>query len=172
MVNGVFDGVFFFWKTRRILGKFSCLVKTVPPLCFSLLNVPMYGVSNLSSVKFFVDKNVLFFGLIVTIFFCVLFYFHFCLALVIFIPIVTQLFFIFVANVDAVLLVVGPISIVFNIVPSKISCGNYFKFSLYDLLIAICVVGNNSIYLFLLFFANNLNYCSNVWFIRSVWPCV
>ena len=160
------------WNFGKILvsGKSN---STVIFFTFIILNVPIYGVSNLLSVKFFVDKNVLFFGLIMKIlFFRTIFFLTFCLVLIILILIVAQLFFIFIANFNVFWLVMGLISIVFNIVPYKISCANYFKYSMYDLLIAIYIVGNNSTHLCLLFLANNLKYCSNVWFIRSVWPFI
>ena len=140
---------------------------------FNILNAPIYGVSNLSFVRFFVNNNALSFGLIITRFFFVSSLFlTFCLALVILIPIAAQLFFIFAANVDAAWLIVGPISTVFNIVPYNASCGDCFRFSFYDLLIAICAVGNSSTHLRLFFLVNNLRYCFNVWFIRFVWSSV
>ena len=135
MANGVSGGGFFyqktvkFWKNSRFWQKNS----TVVFFKFIILNVFIYGVSNLLFGKFFVDKNVLSPGLIVTkLFLRFIFVLIFCLVLVILIPIVAQLFFIFVANVVVVWLVMGPISTVFNIVPYKISCGNCFKFSMYD----------------------------------------
>ena len=82
--------------------------------------------------------------------------------------IAAQFFFFFVAKIDAVWLAVGPISIVLNFMPYNASCEDYFKFSLYDLFIAIYVVGNNSTHLCLLFPAKNRKYYSSVWFIRSV----
>ena len=122
-------------------------------LKFINLNAFIYVVSNLSSINFFIEKNVLSFGLIVAFFWIFL---TFYLVLVFLVFIVDQLFFIFVTNVDVVWLIVGPISIVLNVVPYNASRGDCFKFSLYDLLIAICAVGNNSIYLCLLSPANNL----------------
>ena len=90
------------WNFGKIFvfGKHN---STVVFLTFKPLNAPIYGLSNLSFVKFLVDNNALSFGLIVTgFFFFVQFFFFFCLALVILFPIVSQLFFIFAANVDAV----------------------------------------------------------------------
>ena len=90
---------------------------TVVFFTFIILNAPIYGVFNLSSVKFLVDKNALSPGLIVTkFFFASNLFLTFCLVLVILVPIAAQLFFILVANVDAAWFAVGPISIVFNIV--------------------------------------------------------
>ena len=110
MANSVLGGIFFikdawnFWKIL-VFGKNS---STVVFFTFNILNAPIYGVFNLSSVKFFVDKSVLSPGLIVTWFFSVSnFFLTFCLALFILIPIVAQLFFIFAANVDAVWLTVN-----------------------------------------------------------------
>ena len=171
MANGVFGGVFFI-KDAWNFGKIRVSSKdsfTVVFFTFTTLNVFMYGVSSLLFVKNFVDKNALFPGLMVTgFFFASIFSLTFCLVLVILVPIAAQLFFIFAANVDAAWLTVGPIFTVFNVVPYSASYGDCLRFSLYDLLIAIYVVGNNSTHLCLLSPVNNLKYCSSVWFIRFV----
>ena len=110
MASGVFGNVFFI-KNAWNFGKIRVSGKdnsTVVFLTLTILNVLMYGVSNLSFVRFFVDKNVVSPGLMVTGF---LFAFNLsltlCLALVILVPIAAQLFFIFAVNVNAVWLTVG-----------------------------------------------------------------
>ena len=79
MVNGVFGEVFFM-KDAWNFGTIIVSGKNNSPVIFFtfiILNAPIYGVFNLSFVKFFVDKNVLFFGLIVTGFFLRLIFFDF-----------------------------------------------------------------------------------------------
>ena len=104
MVNGVSGGTLFIknaWNFGKIFvsGKDN---STVVFFTFNILNAPIYGVSNLSFVRFLVDKKgfVLWFDRN-RVSFCVQFFFSFCLALVILVPIAAQLFFIFTANVDA-----------------------------------------------------------------------
>ena len=68
MVNGVSGGAFFIkdaWNFGkiRVSGKNN---STVVFFTFTILNAFMYGVSSLSFVKFFVDKNALSPGLMVT----------------------------------------------------------------------------------------------------------
>ena len=104
MANGVSGGAFFIkdaWNFGKILvsGRDN---STVVFLTFTILNASIYDVFNLSFVKFLVNNSALFPGLLVTGFFFVSnFSLTFCLALVILFPIVSQLFFIFAANVDA-----------------------------------------------------------------------
>ena len=95
MANGVSGGAFFIknaWNLGKILvsGKDN---STVVFLTFRTLNAPIYGVFNLSFIKFLVNNSALSPGLIITGFFFVSsFFLTFCLALVILFPIVSQFF--------------------------------------------------------------------------------
>ena len=130
-----------------IWGIFLCLVKKVPLWCFWRLpfwkprckTCLICHLSNFLLIKMFYFLVWLSLGG-----FFLRFYFIFSFIFNILVFIAAQLFFFFVANVETACLVVGPISIVFNIVPYKISCGDCFKFSLYELFIAIWAVGKDS----------------------------